>query len=169
MTEYLFAQCATSLGLTNELKIPNTAVGEIDRYLSVTIDESVMSFWEDNSKNAEQFPRLLGTQEAFQLLQLRWKEYSALLVTLWTLGVKVVCRTVWLKTWCWQSVMQTCFHKLSICRHHVFILFVILRMCNNCMKVMLCSLSSLSYEQVLHRLASILCCLWWHLIVILID
>ena len=78
----VFAQCATSLGLTNELKIPNTAVGEIDRYLSVTIDESVMSFWEDNSKNAEQFPRLLGTQEAFQLLQLRWKEYSALLVTL---------------------------------------------------------------------------------------
>jgi len=35
---------------------PNTAVGEIDRYLPVTTDESVMSFWEDNLKNEEQFP-----------------------------------------------------------------------------------------------------------------
>ena len=64
---------------------PNTAVGEIDRYLPVTTDESVMSFWEDNSKNAEQFQDCIGytrSTTVFQLLQLRWKEYSALLVTL---------------------------------------------------------------------------------------
>jgi len=47
--------CATSSGLTT--------VGEIDRHLSATTDESVMSFWEGNSKNAEQFPRLYWVHE----------------------------------------------------------------------------------------------------------